>query len=158
MEQNEQASQEEIEVKEEDEDLRELFQAQMERVMTTAKDDIEERERLVKVKLREEIKQSPKKIMANHLRDRDSLPEITDTVYVMTRVVEIKLEIKGLLREEKKAKENRRVRKMKRQIRKVRKLVVKAGNSIYSRKHWRKATRKEKQIMEELKRNANSNQ
>ena len=61
MKQNEQKSQEEIEVREEDEDLRELFQTQMERVMMAAKDDIEERERLVKVKLREEIKQSQKK-------------------------------------------------------------------------------------------------
>ena len=120
MKQNEQKSQEEIEVREEDEDLRELFQTQMERVMMAAKDDIEERERLVKVKLREEIKQSQKKIMANHLRARNSLPEITDAVYAMTRVVEIKLEVKRLLRKEKKAKENRRVRKMKTQIRKVR--------------------------------------
>lgn len=96
--------------------------------------------------------------MANHLRARNSLPEITDAVYAMTRVVEIKLEVKRLLRKEKKAKENRRVRKMKTQIRKVRQLVAKAGNWIYSRKHLRKATHKEKQIMEELKRNEKGNQ
>ena len=45
MEENEQTSQQEIEVREEDEDLRELFQAEMERVMTTIKDDIEERKK-----------------------------------------------------------------------------------------------------------------
>ena len=67
MEENEQTSQQEIEVREEDEDLRELFQAEMERVMTTTKDDIEERKKLMKVKLREEIKQSANRIMANHL-------------------------------------------------------------------------------------------
>ena len=67
MEENEQTSQQEIEVREEDEDLRELFQAEMERVMTTTKDDIEERKKLMKVKLREEIKQSANRIMVNHL-------------------------------------------------------------------------------------------
>ena len=51
MEENEQTSPEEIDVREEDEDLRELFQAKMGTVMTTTKDDIEERERLRKVKL-----------------------------------------------------------------------------------------------------------
>ena len=87
MEENEQTYQEETEVREGDEDLRELFQAQMERLMTTTKDDIEERERLMKVKLREEIKQSANRIMANHVRDKTSLPEITDTVYVMARAL-----------------------------------------------------------------------
>ena len=48
MEENEQTYQVEIDVREEDEDLRELFQAQMERVMTATKDDSEERERLMK--------------------------------------------------------------------------------------------------------------
>lgn len=49
MEENEQTSQEETEVREEDEELRELFQAQMESVMTTEKNHIGERERLMKV-------------------------------------------------------------------------------------------------------------
>ena len=67
MEENEQTSQEEIEVRDEDRNLRELFQEQMERVMTTAKDDIEERKRLTKIKLSEKIKQSANRMMANHL-------------------------------------------------------------------------------------------
>ena len=67
MEEKVQTSQQEIEVREKDEDLRELFQAEMERVMTTTKDDIEERKKLMKVKLREEIKQSANRIMVNHL-------------------------------------------------------------------------------------------
>ena len=67
MEENEQTSQEEIEVRDEDRNLRELFQKQIERVMTTAKDDIEERKRLTKKKLSEKIKQSSNRMMANHL-------------------------------------------------------------------------------------------
>ena len=66
MQENEQTSQEETEERKEDKDLRELFQAQMERVMTTTKDDFEERERLIKVKLSEEIKGGANRIMANH--------------------------------------------------------------------------------------------
>ena len=64
---NEQTSQEEIEVRDKDRNLRELFQAQMDRVMTTAKDDIEERKRLTKIKLIEKIKQCANRIMENHL-------------------------------------------------------------------------------------------
>ena len=33
----------------------------------------------------------------------------------------------------------------------LRQLVARAGNKIYRRKHWRKATHKQKQIMKELK-------
>ena len=43
MEENEQTSQEETEVREDDEELRELFQAQMEMVMTAEKNHIGER-------------------------------------------------------------------------------------------------------------------
>ena len=98
MEKNEQTSQEEIKVREGDEDLRELFQAQMETVMTTTKDDIEKTERLMKVKLNEEKKKSVNRIVANHLRDDNSLPEIVDAVHAMARTVEIKVKIKRPLR------------------------------------------------------------
>ena len=98
MEKNEQTSQEEMKVREEDEDLRELFQAQMETVITTTKDDIEETERLMKVKLNEEKKKSVNRIVANHLRDDNSLPEIVDAVHAMARTVEIKVKIKRPLR------------------------------------------------------------
>ena len=132
------------------------MQAQMKRVMTTTKDDIEQRERLMKVKLSEEIKQSANRTMANHLRDKNSLPEIAGVVHAMVRAVEIKLEIKRPLRKKKKTKENRTVKKMERHIKELRQLVERARNEIYRRKHWRKATHKEKRIMEELKRKANS--
>ena len=45
---------------------------------------------------------------------------------------------------------------MERHIKELRQLVERAQNGIYRRKHWRKATHKEKRIMEELKRKANS--
>ena len=51
----------------------------------------------------------------------------------------------------------RKRKKMKRQIKELRKLVARVGNEIYRRKHWRKATHKEKRIIEELKKKANSN-
>ena len=66
----------------------------MERVITTTKDDIEERERLMKVKLIQERKQSANRIMAGHLKDKNSIPEITDAVYAIARALGIKLEIK----------------------------------------------------------------
>ena len=55
MEENDLKSQEEIKVREEDEDLRELIQAQMQKVMTTTKDATDKRERLMKIELSEEI-------------------------------------------------------------------------------------------------------
>ena len=66
----------------------------MERVITTTKDDIEERERLMKVKLIQERKQSANRIMADHLKDKNSIPEITDAVYAIARALGIKLETK----------------------------------------------------------------
>ena len=39
----------------------------------------------MKVKLSAEIKPNPNRIMANHLRDKNSLPEIIDVVYAMAR-------------------------------------------------------------------------
>ena len=81
---------------------------------------------------------------SNHLRDKNSLPEITDAVYAMVREVKIKLEIKWLLRKESKVKENKRVKKMERQVKELRQLVVRAGNEIYQRKYWIEATHKEK--------------
>ena len=57
MEENEQTSPKKTEIREEDEDLRELLQPQMVRLMTITKDDIKQRERLIKVKLSEEINQ-----------------------------------------------------------------------------------------------------
>ena len=81
---------------------------------------------------------------SNHLRDKNSLPEITDAVYAMVREVKIKLEIKWLLRKESKVKENKRVKKMERQVKELRQLVVRAGNEIYRRKYWIEATHKEK--------------
>lgn len=41
-------------------------------------------------------------IMANHLKDRKSLPEIINAVYVIARAVEIKVESKKTLRKLKK--------------------------------------------------------
>ena len=81
---------------------------------------------------------------SNHLRDKNSLPEIPDAVYPMVREVKIKLEIKRLLRKESKVKENKRVKKMERQVKELRQLVARAGNEIYRRKYWIEATHKEK--------------
>lgn len=69
--------------------------------------------------------------MTNHLQDKNSLSEIIDSIYAMSRSVEIKFEIKRPPRKEKKKKENRRVRKMKKTIKELRQLVVRAGNEIY---------------------------
>ena len=92
--------------------------------MTTTKDNIEERERLIKVKLSEEI--SANMIMINHLRDESPLPKITDAVYATARALETKLEIKRPLKKEKKTRENRRVGKLKKQIKELRQLVARA--------------------------------
>ena len=69
--------------------------------------------------------------MTNHLQDKNSLSEIIDSIYAMSRSVEIKFEIKRPPRKGKKKKENRRVRKMKKPIKELRQLVVRAGNEIY---------------------------
>ena len=58
--------------------MRGLFEVEMDRVMTTTTIHIEERERLMKAKLGEEIKLRANRIMTNYLINKSSLPEITD--------------------------------------------------------------------------------
>lgn len=62
----------------------------------------------MKAKLSDEIKQSANRIMTKYLSVQKSLPEITDAVYAMVRVVEIKFEIQMLLRKKIKAQSKRK--------------------------------------------------
>ena len=125
MEENEQASQEEKEVREEDKDQRV--------VLSTNGLSTDNNKRWYwgkrktdesKTKWRNKREKSTNRIMANHLRDKKSSPEITDAVSAMKRTVEINLEIKRPVRKEKKTKENSRVKKMKKQIKELRQLVA----------------------------------
>ena len=52
--------------------------------------------------------------------------------------------------------ENRRVRKLNGKMKMLRQYIAMTANEIHWRKIWRKATNKEKNILENLKRRANS--
>ena len=52
--------------------------------------------------------------------------------------------------------ENRRVRKLNGKMKMLRQYIARAANEIHWRKIWRKATNKEKKILENIKRRANS--
>ena len=52
--------------------------------------------------------------------------------------------------------ENRKVRKLNGQMKMLRQYIARTANEIHRRKIWRKATNKEKKILKNLKRRANS--
>ena len=90
--------------------------------------------------------------MVNHLRNKNSSPGTPGPVYAMARAVEIKTKTERSLRK----KTGAPGKWKKKQIKELRKLVARVSDEIYRRKHWRKATAKEKRIAEKLKKKANS--
>ena len=120
----------------------------LERFKQTTKENIEERERLMKLK--ERIKrmelENVNKVLEKHLSNTDDICKIVDAVYAMGRTIEERL---GLKRGEKKKKrgnkgENRRIRKMEKRLKESRQLVWWTANEIHRRK-VEKSDQKEKE-------------
>ena len=117
---------------------------------------IDPREKLPKVKLDNQLKESAKRILSVYLKEVDTIPEICDKVYAMGRAIGIKLgklvEVNHGNRKKRFTNgDNRRERKLKKEIKQLRQVVAKASNELYRRRTRRKATKKEKKIIKELK-------
>ena len=116
--------------------------------------EIEPREKLSKLKMPTELQESADRILDQHMHEVDTIPEITDKVYVMGRAIERK---KGIAQKEKKDKVkqkptngNRRERKLKAQMKELRQRIARANNELYRRRQKRKATKKEKKLLKQL--------
>ena len=90
-----------------------------------------------------------------YLKEVDIIPEICDKVYAMGRAFGFKLGkfVVGDQGDRKKKSangENRRERKLKKEIKESCQIGAKTSNELYRRRQWRKATKKEKEIIKEL--------
>ena len=115
----------------------------------------QERERLRKLKIDEKMKEEANVILEDHLKSVDSMAEITDAVCAMAKTIE---QLMGMNegRVQRVRGENRRVRKLNGKMKMLRQYTARTANEIHRRKIWRKATNKERKILENLKRRANS--
>ena len=96
---NEQNNAEQREDEADNEDIREIrirFMENLERFMQTTKENIEERERLMKLK--ERIKrmelENVNEVLEQHLNNTDDICKIVDAVYAMGRTIEERLGLK----------------------------------------------------------------
>ena len=143
-------------LKEEDRDLEVMFIDQLENIKNSTLLQIEPREKLPKVRIDNQLKESANRVLGRFLKEVDTIPEICDKVYAMGRAIGFKL---GTLVERDQADKkkgrakggNRRERKLKREIKESRQIVAKMSNELYRRRKRRKATNKEKTIIKELR-------
>jgi hypothetical protein len=140
---------------EEDKELKRYFQTELEKMNHCTTLHMESREKLPKVVLTAEIQDRANKILEMYLENVDTLPEIIDIVYAMGKAVGYATGVKPKDGVENRAGRadggNRRERKLKADMRSLRKDIARAGNELHRRKQRRRATKKEKQILKELK-------
>ena len=137
------------EIREQDEELEEIFSHLLEDLNHSTMLKLRPREKLCKLKLTPEIEESANRILDQYLHGDENIPEITEKVYAMGKAVAIKT---GIVLKEKKAKEkqkppngNRRQRKLKAEMKKLRQQIARASNEIHRRTEKRKATTKERE-------------
>ena len=113
------------------------------------------REKLTKLKLTPDIEESANRILDEYLHGDESIPEITDKVYAMGKAIKIKSGIvqrqANYRRRNKPSNGNSREKKLKAEMKKPRQQIARTSNDIYRTTHKRKATAKEKELLNELK-------
>ena len=115
---------------------------------------MEPREQLPKGRFKNQLKESANLILDIYLEEVDTIPEMCDKVYAMGRAIGFKLGklVEGVQGDRKKKSTNggnRRKRKLKKEIKELRQIVAKTSNDLYRRRQQRKATKKEKEIIQE---------
>ena len=116
---------------------------------------MEPREKLPKVKLDAETHERANKILNLYLPNVDTIFEITDMVYAMGKAVAYTLGVKPKEKNQTKAKKaeggNRRERKLKAKMKRLRQDIARVGNELRRRKQRRKAAKREKEIINQLR-------
>ena len=104
-----------------------------------------------------EIQERSNKVLRMYLPSADTIPEITDIVYAMGKAVGYAMGVRSKEGNESGARKeegrNRREHKLKAEMKKLRQDIARAGNELHRRKQQRKATKKEEEILRELKTN-----
>ena len=136
--------------------MRLRFEEILHTLTPTTKENIEQRERLMKLKKgvsKVELDRA-NKILEKHLYNTDDICKVVDAFYAMGRTIE---ERKGLKRKDKRKEQknkrdgpNRRIRKLEKQIKELRQVLAWTSNEIHRRKTKRKATKKKRRSCRNL--------
>ena len=78
------------EIREEDEELEEIFSQLLENLNQSTMLELEPREKLCKLKLTPEIEEGANRILDQDLHRDENIPEITDKVYAIGKAIAIK--------------------------------------------------------------------
>ena len=137
--------------------MRLRFEEVLQHLKAFTKENIEGKERLMKLKNRvakAEIDRS-NKVLEKHLGNIGNISTVIDTIYAMDQTNEVRIGLKrNEKRKEKKNDEgsNRRIRKLEKQTKELRQILAWTSNEIHRRKIKRKSTKKKKEIPEKLTR------
>ena len=116
---------------------------------------LEPREKLPKVKLTKEIESSASRILDRYLIVVNTIPEITDKVYAMGKAIAFKLGVKqpesNMTKKKDADRGNRRERKLEKEIKELRQWIARTINKLYRKKARRKAIKKEKETLKQIK-------
>ena len=128
--------------------MRLRFEDILNSLKSTMKENMEERERLSKLKKgvpKAEIER-PNGILEKKLENTEDICKVVNAVYAMGRTIEERKGIKRVINERKKEQneEKRRVRKKDKQIEEVGQAVAWAANELNRKKIKTKATKKER--------------
>ena len=140
---------------EKDKELERFFNAELEQLNHSTALHMEPREKLPKVKLDAETHERANQILNLYLPNVDPIFEITDMVYAMGKAVAYTLGVKPKEKNQRRAKKaeggNRRERKLKAEMKRLRQDIARAGNELHRRKQRRKATKREKEMINQLR-------
>ena len=144
------------ELTEEDQDLQAMFITQLENLAHSPLLQMKPREKLPKARINNQFKESANRILDIYLKEVDIIPGICDKVYAMGRVSGFKLGklVEGDQGDRRKKSAhggNRRECKLKKEIKELRQIVAKISNELYRRRQQREVTKKEKEIIKELR-------
>ena len=151
-----------VELTEKDKELERFFNAELEQLNHSTALHMEPREKLPKVKLDAETHERANKILNLYLPNADTIPKITDIVYAMGKAVAytmgVKLKEKNQRGASKAEGGNRRQHELKAEMKRLKQDIARAGNELHRRKQQRKATKKEKEIINQLRISMNGNE
>ena len=147
-----------LEAKAEDDELREMrvtFEEHLAFLTTTTHDAISDRDRLLKhwKGIPDPEIYKANRILERHLNNTGDICKVIDAVYATGRTIEDR---RGMIRKNtiystSQKGENRRIRKMHKRIKEVRQIVAWTENEIHRRRVKRKATKKEKENVQTLR-------
>ena len=123
--------------------------------------NLEPRDKRPKVTLTDQLKISTNKLLSIYLINADTIPEITDKLYAMGKAIGHKLgagqKQQSGSRRQKAGGGNRWECKLNQKMKELRQGIARISNELRRRKSRRKATRKEKAIIQNLETKLNIN-